>query len=177
MSPHFPFEAMRKDQTIGRKPRSAMRNRLSIVLAGVAVATAAVLTDTPGWAASVKEILENYGLLGTFAPDCSQPASSSNPYIVYRVIDAGHVQRDAMTASTTRLHAHIIDSAIGTGPNAMEASGANIDGKPVSIVMRIEGQRFKNMSWVEDGKTIIADGLQKERNNSPMPWENKCVSQ
>jgi hypothetical protein len=59
-----------------------------------------ILAGTSAQPASVREVFENYGLLGNFAGDCSQPASSNNGYIIYRAIDAGHVQRDTMTAPT-----------------------------------------------------------------------------
>jgi hypothetical protein len=51
---------------------------------------------------SVKAIFEKYNLLGTFAWDCSKPASKDNFYYVHRLLDADHVQRDQMSGPTQR---------------------------------------------------------------------------
>jgi len=48
---------------------------------------------------SAKDAFEKFGLLGTFAGDCSQPVSARNGYIVYRAVDAQRVQRDTMVSS------------------------------------------------------------------------------
>jgi hypothetical protein len=75
----------------------------SIILTGFLGTAIAALNATPGWTASVKEIFENHGLLGTFSVDCTKPVSPLGRYFVYWAIDAGHVQRDVMTGPTARL--------------------------------------------------------------------------
>jgi len=139
----------------------------------VAAATATILAAVSAQAASVKEVFENYGLLGTFAGDCSQPASSGNGYIVYRAIDAGHVQRDTMTGPSKRDYVYIGDAATGTGPNTLDVAGKTTDDKPFSYALRIEGSRHRVMTWTEGGVTSIVDGVWKEKKYT-MPWATKC---
>ena len=148
----------------------------TIGIAGFAGIAATLLAGAPGQAATVKEIFQNYGLLGTYSVDCSQPVSEKNSYIVYRAIDDGHVQRDAMTSPTTRVTVHIVDGAMGIAPNEIEAHGTTTQGKPFSYVLRVDGQRERVMTWVEEGRTIT-NGIYKERNNYTMPWTNKCSSE
>jgi hypothetical protein len=147
--------------------------RTRLIALGIAVAVVTILAGTSAQAASVREVFENYGLLGTFAGDCSQPTSSNIGYIIYRAIDAGHVQRDTMTGSDKREYVYIADAASGTGPNQIEVSGTTTDGKPFSYTLRIDGPRHRVMTWTEGGVTSIVDGIWKERKYT-MPWETKC---
>jgi hypothetical protein len=147
-------------------------------LKAIALATAAagviILAASAAQAASVKEVFENYGLLGTFAIDCSKPASPANSYLVYRSIDAGHVERDTMTGPTKREYVYIADAAAGTGPNEIEVTGTTPDGKPFSYTLHIDGPRHRVVTWTEGGAASIVNGIWKERNNYAMPWETKC---
>jgi opacity protein-like surface antigen len=139
-----------------------------------AAASMIILAASSAQAASVKEVFEKYGLLGTFARDCSQPASTSNGYIVYRAIDAGHVQRDTMTGPTQREYIYIADTAAGMGPNEIEVVGTTTAGKPFSYTLRLDGPRHRVMTWTEGGVVSVVDGIWKEKNNYPMPWVTKC---
>ena len=143
----------------------------------IALAIAAVASIIPAassaQAASVKEVFEKYGVLGTFAGDCSQPASSRNGYIMYHPIDAGHVQRDTMVGPTKREYVYIADAATGTAPDQIEVAGTTSDGKPFSYTLRIDGTRHRVMTWTEGGVTSIVDGVWKEKKYT-MPWVTKC---
>jgi len=61
-----------------------------------------ILASSSAQATTIKDILEKQGLVGTFAWDCTKPASEDNTYIVTRILDADHVQRDYMTGRTAR---------------------------------------------------------------------------
>lgn len=140
----------------------------------MATAAAAILAVASASAASVKEIFENYGLLGTFAEDCTKAASTDNGYVIYRAIDAAHVQRDTMNSKTNRIYVYIADAASGTGPNEIKVGGTTTDGKPYSYAVRIDGQRHRIMTWTEGGVTSIVDGIWKDGNNYEMPWVTRC---
>jgi opacity protein-like surface antigen len=139
-----------------------------------AAAASVILAASSAQAASVKEVFEKYTLLGTFAGDCSQPAAPSNGYIVYRAIDAGHIQRDTMRGPNKREYVYIADAATATGPNEIEVVGTTTDGKPFSYTLRIDGPRHRVIAWTEGRVTSIVNGIWNERNNYAMPWVTRC---
>ena len=60
--------------------------------------SAIVLFSTAAGAASARAIFEKHGLFGTWAADCTRPASAANPHVVYRPRDAEGVQRETFIA-------------------------------------------------------------------------------
>jgi len=126
-----------------------------------------------GAAASVKEVFEKYGLLGTFAWDCSKPVSRQNVYYVHRALDAERVQRDIMEGPTTRSFVVTIDKVVETKPNEITVSG-NRDGKPFSSIYRAEPNRIRVLESTTDGKLEITGG--RFVNSGEFPAANKCVA-
>jgi hypothetical protein len=143
------------------------------IVRAMAAATVTVLAVSPAPAASVKEIFEKHNLLGTFAWDCSKPASKDgNWYYVTRVLDADHVQRDFMTGPTTREWALILDKAAEPKPNEVSFSGT-LDGKPVEGLWRLEEGRVHQWSSSENGKKLIGEGRLLSSGRE-MPWLYRC---
>jgi hypothetical protein len=120
---------------------------------------------------SVKTLFEKHNLLGTFAWDCSQPASKQNHYFVHRLLDADRVQRDMMEDRSTRGFVAVIDKAEGSKPNEIAVSGTR-DGKPFSSVYRIEPNRMLVLETTVDGKVQVAGG--RVPNGGEIPWANRC---
>jgi hypothetical protein len=124
-------------------------------------------------AASIKDIFEKRGLIGTFAWDCSKPASPDNNwYFVNRVVDADHVQRDYMTASSIRAWYSILDKAEETSTGDIRVSGTR-DGRPTDGLWRVEQNRMLQVEATQDGKTIISGG-KWVNSGKDMPWLNRC---
>ena len=68
----------------------------------IAVAAFTFCGQAQAQSGTVKATFEKHGLLGTFSRHCSRPAAPDNLYFVNRLLDADHVQRDAMEGPTTR---------------------------------------------------------------------------
>ena len=126
---------------------------------------------TAAQAASVKEVFEKHGLLGTWALDCSKPASRSNYYYVHRLLDADRLQREAMEGPQSRAFLAVIDRAAEKGPNELAVSGT-VDGKPFSSIYRVEPARMRVLKSTIDGKVVITGG--RFVNGSEFPWADKC---
>ena len=101
---------------------------------------------------SVQNIFERHGLIGTFAEDCSKDPSDSNQYIVHRVIDANHVERDQMKSRSVRSYAAFVDNAdeISSNDVAMnmlisESANAQMKDWRMRLVTRIDGSRIRLM--------------------------------
>ena len=118
-------------------------SRICAVIALVAFAAPAAK------AASVKELFERYGLIGTWAFDCSQPASEQNPYIFYRLLDADHVARDTMNSPTNRINVSVADFLIESNPNEV-VIGVKTERGRTNLTVRLE--RTGVSPWI--GKPI-----------------------
>jgi Serpin (serine protease inhibitor) len=105
--------------------------------------------------ASIKDIFEKHGLLGTFAWDCSKPASADkNWYFVNHVDDADHIQLDYMTGATTRAWYSILDKAEERSANEIYVSGTRY-GEPTDGIWRVEQNRMLQVESTQGGKKII----------------------
>jgi hypothetical protein len=126
---------------------------------------------------SVKTVFENYNLLGTFASDCSKPASGDNFYYVHRLIDPSNAQRDRMSGATSRDYAYVIDQASGSGPNQVSVGGmraeGNRKGEPLVEVWRVEPNRIMTVEQTIAGAAVISNG---QFNGQPVRWYNRCAA-
>src|SRR5207237_9561114 len=87
-------------------------------------------------------VFEKYGLLGTWAVDCDSRATPDNNYQVYRALDDGRVQYDAMDSPTRRTEVGVVESAVEVGPQDIQYTG----------VIQFKGREY---SWLT---TIRVDG-------------------
>jgi len=123
-------------------------------------------------AVSVQEAFEKYNQIGMWAWDCSKPPSDNNHYFVNRVIDADHVQRDAMSGPSKRDHVSIIDKATPLGPNEIALSGT-YDDKPTDAVWLVEGDRQTTTEFTLDGKKVVSAG-KIVSNGRPIHSTSRC---
>lgn len=126
----------------------------------------------PAHAASVKEVFEKHNLIGTFAWDCSKPASKNNWYFVNRVVDENHVQRDLMEGETSRTWFVVLDRAWELGANEVGMSGTR-DGNPVTGVWRTDGRSMVQWDATRSGRQEIKDG-KAVNSGVAMPRLHKC---
>jgi len=142
-------------------------SRMCAVIALVAFAAPAAK------AASVKELFERYGLIGTWAFDCSQPASEQNPYIFYRLLDADHVARDTMNSPTNRINVSVADFLIESNPNEV-VIGVKTERGRTNLTVRLERKRMRTFQSTRDsGEKVIVNGRFIERNAETL-WYSKC---
>ena len=140
-----------------------------------AVAALAWLAAPAVQAASVQAMFERYGLIGTWAFDCSQPASQQNPYIFYRVIDADHVARDTMNSPTNRVNASIADFLIESNPNEVVIVVKTERGS-TNLTVRLERKRMRTFQSTRDtGEKVIVNGRFNGRDTETL-WYSKCGS-
>lgn len=101
---------------------------------------------------SVQSIFERHRLVGTFAEDCTIDPSDSNQYIVHRIIDANHVERDQMKSRSARSYAAFVDNADEVAANDVgmtmlitESANAQMKDWRMRLVTRIDGNRIRLM--------------------------------
>jgi hypothetical protein len=148
------------------------RGRVKIALA-IAAACGAIFAASSTQAATVKDIFENHGLLGTLAADCSNPASEKTPYIVNRVIDADHIQIDRMVGRPAPQLTAIIDEATESKPNEIVLSSFS-GNRRYSLTVRVERERMRTVEMTrEDGEKEVAGG-RNTGDHAETLWFSKC---
>jgi hypothetical protein len=126
-----------------------------------------------GMPASVKEIFERYGLLGTWSADCSKPLGKQNRYAIYRAIDADHVQREVKSDPAVPGRLSIADRASEAGPNEVIISWVDENSRTINTV-RVEGNRFRLWQSASDtGEQFVVDGREVDDGEETV-WIHKC---
>lgn len=108
-------------------------------------------------AAADSDELRRFGLIGTWAVNCAQPDSSSNPYVIYAVKDGSPIwilQMGDLQARYSVRQLKII------GEDVLDyIDGPDQAGRMHHMQLKKTGARFRSIaSTREDGSAVIADG-------------------
>jgi hypothetical protein len=160
----------------------SLRSRRTLILS-VALLLGVAGMAPAQQAASPRAVLEKYGALGTWATDCDSRASADNTYSVFRALDDGRVQYDAMDGPTHRAEFGVVESAVEAGPQDFQYTlvlqNKGIEYRDV-MTLRIEGNHRRVMEWVSNGKQRIAAGRHLDLKDNgalrskPTTWFHRC---
>jgi Ricin-type beta-trefoil lectin domain len=134
---------------------------------------------------SVQNILARHGLIGTFAENCTKDPSDDNQYILHRVLDTEHVERNQMKNRTVRSYAASVESAeeltandIGMKILITETLNAQMKDWRMHLVTRVDDNRIRLMesgplSGPYAGQTNIFAG-KATNGGGETHWLTKC---
>jgi len=146
-----------------------MRVRILAIMVGIAL--------FPGLASaqSLESALQGFGLLGRWAVDCGQPASSDNPYGVYAMISKDSADLTYDFGPQWKPHKNTINFARPLDANRLRINHLDhSDGTSMESVILKSSNRIQNYSAVQsDGKVIIENGIYTA-NGQPAVWLNRC---
>jgi hypothetical protein len=134
-------------------------------------------------AATPRAVFEKYGALGTWADDCDSRASPDNTYAVYRALDDGRVQYDAMDGPAHRAGVGVVESAVEAGPQDFQFTRVvqwNVHEYRDVLTYRMDGNHRRTMEVATNGKKIIAEGRYLDlKDNGALrgkatPWYHRC---
>lgn len=146
---------------------------------------AAALTVTTVAAAnaqSVANTIAEFGLVGTWASDCAQPASSSNYLTVYAIKSSGEVSRTYYDAPGHVYNNYKIVSANRQAPDTLlyrqvwdtEGKPANMAGDRIDVVLNMADNKFQIVSSQgSDGSYFVKD-RKYPSDGSESPWQFRC---
>jgi hypothetical protein len=132
-------------------------------------------------AQSAADIVAQFGLIGTWASDCGQPASGSNYLTVY-AIKNGEVSRTYYDSPDHVYNNYKIISATRQGPDMLSytqvwdfaGKPANIAGDRVDVVLNMADGKFQIVSSQgSDGSFFVKDRKFPSSGNES-PWQFKC---
>ena len=139
----------------------------------LAVLTAGQLFPQEAGAASVQDLFERYNLAGTWAADCTKPASRQNPHVVYRLVDAGRLQRETMIEPGKSFDVSVAVSVVESSPGELTMAWKTGEGGITNRISIQQGQMQALDSTRESGEKLIVNG-RRTRDNSEAPRFRRC---
>jgi len=141
----------------------------------VSAIAAAMLVGSPGAdAASVADIVQKYGLTGTWATDCAKPPGRENPHVVYQLLDAERLQREIKIVPDQNLDVSVALSIVETGPGEITMTWKTGEGGITNRV-RAEPRQMQVLESTRDnGEKISANG-RRIRDNAETLIFRKCA--
>ena len=144
---------------------SLLATTLAMVLPALANA------DTP------RDVLDKFGMLGTWATDCSRPSDADNFYTVYAGMGNGRVRRTYYNTPDREkaYNEYIITRAIRLPADQLSyRQEGSVDHDKIDVILLKDGNKYKIWSSVtEDGRELVKDG-KFPKSGEESPWQAKC---
>ena len=147
------------------------------------VAALAMATVETANAQSVADTIAEFGLIGTWAADCTQPASSSNYLTVYAIKLSGEVSRTYYDQPGHIYNNYKITSAERQAPDMLsyqqvwdfEGSPANVAGNRVQVLLNMADNKYQIVSSQgSDGSFFVKD-RKFPSSGDETPWQFRCL--
>ena len=151
-----------------------LRVTLRVSLFAIAFALA---VPTIASAQSARAVLSDFGLLGTWATDCSRPSNSDNFYTIYAGMSDGRVRRTYYNTPGREkpYNVYIITRAIRLPADQLsykqERSDAN---DKIDVVLIKDGNKYKIWSSVRDDGTVLVENGKFPNSGDESPWQLRC---
>ena len=141
------------------------------------LACALALMPSLANAQSTRDVLRDFGLLGTWATDCAEPAGKSNFWTVYASMTNGNVKRTYYNTPDRdkAYNEYIITRAIRLPASQLSYSQQGVAKKDrIDVILLKDGNRYKIWSSVrQNGEVLVKEG-KFTSNGDDSPWQTKC---
>jgi hypothetical protein len=136
------------------------------LVAALAMASVEMASVETANAQSVADTIAEFGLIGTWATDCKQPASSSNYLTIYAIKPSGEVSRTYYDQPGHVYNNYKITGAKRQAPDMLsyeqvwdfDGSPANIAGDRVQVLLNMVDNKFQIVSSQgSDGSFFVKD--------------------
>jgi hypothetical protein len=147
----------------------------------LAVALAFATVETAD-AQSVANTVADFGLIGTWATDCAQPASTNNYLTIYAIKPSGEVSRTYYDAPGHVLNIYKITGAKRQAHDMLSyeqiwdfaGSPANIAGNRMRVLLNMVDDKYQIVSSQgSDGSFFVKD-RKFPGSSDDSPWQSKC---
>jgi len=151
-----------------------LRATLRVSLLGVAFA---IVMPALASAQSARDVLGAFGMLGTWATDCSRPSDGDNFYTVYAGMPDGRVRRTYYNTPDRAkpYNVYIVLRAIRLPADQLSyRQEGEADHDKIDVILLKDGNRYKIWSSVtEAGNALVKDG-KFPGSGKESPWQTKC---
>ena len=151
-----------------------MSFRISLLTATLAFALA---LPSLAQAQMPRDVLRDFGMLGTWATDCSRPAGEDNFYTIYAGLPDGNVRRTYYnTPGRERAYnEYFITQATRLPADQLSyRQEGSVDHDKIDVILTRDGSKYRIWSSVrEDGTPLVKDG-KFPKSGEESPWQAKC---
>jgi hypothetical protein len=126
---------------------------------------------------SARDVMGNFGLLGTWATDCSRPSGEDNFYTVYAGQPDGYVRRTYYNTPDrqTAYNEYIITRAIRLPADQISYRQEGVvEHDKIDVILLKDGNRYKIWSSVRDDGIVLVENGKFPKNGAESPWQAKC---
>lgn len=126
--------------------------------------------------ASDGDAVASFGLIGSWAMDCAQPASPTNAYLVYSITGTGAVTEQLSRGGAAPERTSTMSNVQLITPAWLLYSLTGVDGSVVDVLRFKKGTKMRShWSVGQGGKAFIIDG-KFVANGAASPPLTKCES-
>jgi hypothetical protein len=147
--------------------------RTSLLTAACALALPALAS-----AAAPRDVLRDFGMLGTWATDCSQPSGDENFYTVYAGTTDGNVRRTYYNTPDRQkpYNEYFITRAIRLPADQLSyRQEGSVNHDKIDVVLLKDGNKYKIWSSVrDDDGTVLVENGKFPKGGEESPWQVKC---
>ena len=130
-------------------------------------------------AQSSRQVLSDFGMLGTWATDCNQPSGKYNFYAIYAGMTNGNVMRTYYNTPDRKkaYNQYVITRAVILPSNLLSyTQEGTVNHDRIDVVLRREGNRYQVWSSVRaDGTVLVKEGKYPD-DGAESPWQERCSS-
>ena len=124
---------------------------------------------------TASDALAKFGLIGTWAADCQEPASLANPYVQFVAVPDGTVARQTLLGEGEAPVVNVIESAQAGSGDHLSTRERNSKGVVLQIDVAKVADGVRVMSSKRsDGREPIKNGI-LTGNGKPTPILKKCA--
>ncbi len=147
-------------------------------IAAIFFLVAAAIMSTSANATSVEELFQKFGLFGTWAGDCSQPPSPTNPHVSITTPTAGLVLEDHDLGPDFAINNYSVLSAEMVSETRLSVEvifqpGSETEERQRLVFQIRDGTRRTMFNQPDGGMVRVKDGIALAR-GTKTPILNKC---
>ncbi len=131
-------------------------------------------------AETVRQVVQHFGLLGTWATDCSQPPANNNFHTIYSPLPNGNVRRTYYNAPGKIYNQYELQRVHRVASDQLFYQQKGAVGR-IDVILKKAGNRYHVMSSQnENGKIYVQEGKWTSNANNgsdagkESPWQTKC---
>jgi hypothetical protein len=147
-------------------------------IVAVMVLATAIAAPVSAKAASVDELFQQFGLFGTWAPDCGEAASPANPHVSITTPSAGLVLESHNIGSRYAINRYSMLSAERISAEQLSVEvifqpGTEAEERQKLVFLVRDGTRRTMFNQPDGGEVRVKDGVALAH-GSKTPVLNKC---
>jgi hypothetical protein len=125
---------------------------------------------------SVATTLQDFGMLGVWAPNCGAAAGPSNQYQTVATHADGFPTLTYSLGSEYKENLYVIQGAERVAPDRLliHEVFANQGSGQEAIIIKANGQTRVWWSKRQDGTITVSNGLIRTANDRPTNWQHRC---